>query len=253
MSRDPRRRTPRRVVGSRSGRPAGTYPSEKVVLTDDDLGTSSARSKGDTARSVSLPCSSLAPAPSVLPEGTLIWIVWPLLTMFPPVSFHAILIGGRSALMPPVKFSGDCCDPTAQAAFSALKRAPFVRPGRTLIAPVRALRLRQAGANRAERHTTESPEQRATPHSLRPASTGWRTRVFPMEAHFVHANAARNGYTVIGVFMEAGDSNPAFAKITATMPREPGRIAPTDADPRNQPVAHPGTLALRRLAHHAAV
>jgi carbonic anhydrase len=53
-----------------------------------------------------------------------------------------------------------------------------------------------------------------------------------MEAHFVHRNAA-GSLGVIGVLMTAGKTNPAFAKIAATMPQTAGE--PVKADPGIDP------------------
>lgn len=44
---------------------------------------------------------------------------------------------------------------------------------------------------------------------------------YPMEAHFVHRNAA-GGLAVIGALMTAGKSNAVFKKIVATMPAHQG-------------------------------
>jgi len=51
---------------------------------------------------------------------------------------------------------------------------------------------------------------------------------FPMEAHFVHRNAA-GGLAVIGVLMTAGKSNSAFGKIVGTMPAHEGPAVKADA------------------------
>jgi carbonic anhydrase len=55
---------------------------------------------------------------------------------------------------------------------------------------------------------------------------------FAMEAHFVHRNAAGSA-GVIGVLMTPGKSNPAFAKVVATMP--PAEGPPVKADPDIDP------------------
>jgi carbonic anhydrase len=56
---------------------------------------------------------------------------------------------------------------------------------------------------------------------------------YAMEAHFVHKAAQGGGLGVIGVLMEPGRSNPAFAKLTSAMPREAGKEGPADGvDPR---------------------
>jgi carbonic anhydrase len=48
---------------------------------------------------------------------------------------------------------------------------------------------------------------------------------FPMEAHFVHKNAATGGLGVLGVFLREGERNPAFAAIIGAMPKEHGAKA----------------------------
>jgi len=51
---------------------------------------------------------------------------------------------------------------------------------------------------------------------------------YPMEAHFVHRNAA-GGLAVIGVPMTAGKRNAAFSKVVASMPAHEGKPAKADA------------------------
>jgi len=51
---------------------------------------------------------------------------------------------------------------------------------------------------------------------------------FPMEAHFVHQNAA-GGLAVVGVLMETGGANAAFNKVVSTMPKQAGGKAKADA------------------------
>ena len=55
---------------------------------------------------------------------------------------------------------------------------------------------------------------------------------YPMEAHFVHRNAAGT-LAVVGVLMTAGKSNATFSKIVATMPAHHGASvkAPAGIDP----------------------
>lgn len=57
---------------------------------------------------------------------------------------------------------------------------------------------------------------------------------FPMEAHFVHSNAASGALGVLGVFLIEGRSNQAFARIADTFPLNAGdeAPAPTGAGPR---------------------
>jgi carbonic anhydrase len=50
---------------------------------------------------------------------------------------------------------------------------------------------------------------------------------FPMELHFVHANAA-GSFAVIGVFMAAGRTNAVFSKIVSTMPEKEGPAVKAD-------------------------
>jgi carbonic anhydrase len=50
---------------------------------------------------------------------------------------------------------------------------------------------------------------------------------FPMEVHFVHANAA-NPLAVVGVMMTPGRANAVFSKIVSTMPESEGPPAKAD-------------------------
>ena len=50
---------------------------------------------------------------------------------------------------------------------------------------------------------------------------------FPMEAHFVHANAA-GSLAVIGALMTAGRANPVFSRIVSTMPDKEGPAVKAD-------------------------
>lgn len=52
-------------------------------------------------------------------------------------------------------------------------------------------------------------------------------RSFPMEVHFVHMAADRS-LAVIGALMAAGEANPVFAKIAATMPAKQGPAVKAD-------------------------
>jgi carbonic anhydrase len=54
-------------------------------------------------------------------------------------------------------------------------------------------------------------------------------KVFPMEAHFVHADA-NGGLAVIGVFIVPGKANAVLNKIVSTMPKEEGPPVPADAE-----------------------
>ena len=52
-----------------------------------------------------------------------------------------------------------------------------------------------------------------------------------MEVHFVHRAVEGSGLGVLGVLMEPGDANPAFARLAVAFPGEPGGMAATDVDP----------------------
>lgn len=56
---------------------------------------------------------------------------------------------------------------------------------------------------------------------------------FPMEVHFVHKKQGDGGLGVLGVLMEAGEPNAAFAAIADAFPREHSQDAeaPTGGDP----------------------
>ena len=65
-------------------------------------------------------------------------------------------------------------------------------------------------------------------HFHRPSEHRIRGKSFPMEAHFVHRNAA-GGLAVIGVLMASGRGNPVFNKVVTTMPAKEGPAVPADA------------------------
>jgi carbonic anhydrase len=71
-------------------------------------------------------------------------------------------------------------------------------------------------------------------HFHRPSEHLIGGKSFPMEVHFVHANAA-GGLAVVGVLMATGKPNPVFSKIVSTMPASAG--APVPADPAIDPNA----------------
>jgi len=70
-------------------------------------------------------------------------------------------------------------------------------------------------------------------HFHRPSEHLIGGKNFPMEAHFVHRNAAGN-LAVVGVLMASGRRNGAFARVTATMPDKEGPAIKADPafDPR---------------------
>ncbi|WP_119395241.1 carbonic anhydrase [Salinibius halmophilus] len=59
-------------------------------------------------------------------------------------------------------------------------------------------------------------------HFHSPSENTLAGRLFPMEAHLVHASA-EGELAVIGVFFDFGDANPAIAKAWAQMPEEDGK------------------------------
>jgi carbonic anhydrase len=65
-------------------------------------------------------------------------------------------------------------------------------------------------------------------HFHRPSEHKIGGKNFPMEAHFVHRNAAGN-LAVVGVLMAEGRANAAFTKIVATMPTREGPAVKADA------------------------
>ena len=65
-------------------------------------------------------------------------------------------------------------------------------------------------------------------HFHRPSEHLIAGKNFPMEAHFVHRNAA-GALAVVGVLMAAGKPNAAFSKIIATMPAKEGPAVKADA------------------------
>lgn len=65
-------------------------------------------------------------------------------------------------------------------------------------------------------------------HFHRPSEHLIAGKNFPMEAHFVHRDAAGN-LAVVGVLMASGKHNAAFSKIVATMPRAEGPAVKADA------------------------
>ena len=64
-------------------------------------------------------------------------------------------------------------------------------------------------------------------HFHRPSEHLVDGKSFPMEAHFVHQNAA-GGLGVIGVLMAAGNSNAVFKKVVTTMPTSAGAPIPAE-------------------------
>lgn len=76
-------------------------------------------------------------------------------------------------------------------------------------------------------------------HFHRPSEHKIGGKSYPMEAHFVHRNAAGN-LAVVGVMMTAGNTNPAFRRIVQSMPSAKGeRPADPSIDPfRLLPAQH---------------
>ena len=69
-------------------------------------------------------------------------------------------------------------------------------------------------------------------HFHRPSEHRVNGKSFPMEAHFVHRNAA-GGLAVVGVLMATGKTNSVFSKIVSTMPAQEG--PPVKANPAIDP------------------
>ena len=65
-------------------------------------------------------------------------------------------------------------------------------------------------------------------HFHRPSEHKIAGKNFPMEAHFVHRNAAGD-LAVIGVLMSGGGTNASFSKIVGTMPKKEGPAVKADA------------------------
>lgn len=65
-------------------------------------------------------------------------------------------------------------------------------------------------------------------HFHRPSEHTVDGNSFPMEVHFVHQNVA-GGLAVVGVLMQTGAGNAAFAKVIATMPQKEGPPVQADA------------------------
>ena len=75
----------------------------------------------------------------------------------------------------------------------------------------------------------------------------------PVEAHFVHKDAAGN-LAVIGVMIIEGDANPLFDEVIANIPAAGEEAALADAGRRPHADARePDGVPLRRLAHDPAV
>jgi carbonic anhydrase len=64
-------------------------------------------------------------------------------------------------------------------------------------------------------------------HFHHPSEHHYAGKAFPMEAHFVHANAS-GALAVIGVMMTPGRANGTFSKIVATMPEREGPAVAAD-------------------------
>lgn len=76
---------------------------------------------------------------------------------------------------------------------------------------------------------------------------------FPMEVHFVHANAA-GSLAVVGVLMTTGRPNAVFNKIVSTMPEQEGPAVKADPAINPNGLLPPARLLpLFWIAHHAAL
>lgn len=80
-------------------------------------------------------------------------------------------------------------------------------------------------------------------HFHRPSEHVIGGKNFPMEAHFVHRNAAGN-LAVVGVLMSAGRRNAAFARVAATMPAKEGPTVKAD------PAFNPRRLLPGKLGYY---
>jgi carbonic anhydrase len=80
-------------------------------------------------------------------------------------------------------------------------------------------------------------------HFHRPSEHRIGGKSFPMEAHFVHRNAA-GALAVVGVLMTVGRQNKVFTAITASMPATEGPAV--GADPR----INPNALLPTRLTYY---
>jgi carbonic anhydrase len=66
-------------------------------------------------------------------------------------------------------------------------------------------------------------------------------RTFPMEAHFVHADARTDELGVLGVFLTPGRANASFAGLAAAFPAQTGEeVSVDDVDPNGLLPASPG-------------
>lgn len=80
-------------------------------------------------------------------------------------------------------------------------------------------------------------------HFHRPSEHLIGGKNFPMEAHFVHRNAAGE-LAVVGVLMTPGRRNSAFARVIATMPNKEGPAVKAD------PAFNPRKLLPRQLGYY---
>lgn len=80
-------------------------------------------------------------------------------------------------------------------------------------------------------------------HFHRPSEHLIGGKNFPMEAHFVHRNAAGN-LAVVGVLMSAGRRNAAFTRVAATMPGKKGPAVKAD------PAFNPRKLLPGKLGYY---
>ena len=80
-------------------------------------------------------------------------------------------------------------------------------------------------------------------HFHRPSEHLINGKTYPMEVHFVHANAA-GGLAVVDVLMETGKANAVFNKIVTTMPAKEGPAVKAD------PAINPNGLLPAKLNYY---
>jgi carbonic anhydrase len=80
-------------------------------------------------------------------------------------------------------------------------------------------------------------------HFHRPSEHQINGKIYPMELHFVHANAS-GGLAVVSVLMEIGKPNAVFNKIVSTMPTKEGLAVEAD------PAINPNGMLPRKLTYY---